>query len=609
MQQPGIGNVDTEILFSDFDREFGKYLLRSSGIRSRLLFMTGMLLSYELRSGRTVLNFSRYAGKTLPLEDDVTYTLPDEEEWHDTLSSLEFVPVIAPSYLETEVSPLVFVRRGMVMLRRYAELETELRELLLRRRKFAAESQLVFPAVCGEKADYQDLAVFVALNSSLLILSGGPGTGKTTVCGRILQELFAGNPQMNILFAAPTGKAQQRLAGQIMESAAKLPENSPVRKAMESMEGATMHSFICNRSWRRKLEFCDLLLLDECSMIPLELFAGVLKLLPERAGLILTGDRKQLASVESGSVYGDMCDFGKVNQLPPAAAQWFNSCGGEVGVYQPEMVDDFTGFIVELKKNYRAASAPEICRISDVLRNAPAADAAKNAAMLSGMASDDFYCCSQSQETLAEAVRQQLKRVPDGGIALAGLPELCVDPGENEMNSIFRIMEEHKFICALNLGRFGTAAINEIILDELKLVPDKRSVWEPGTILLITRNDKRTRLRNGDMAVVTLEYDSNGRAHRVARFPAYPEMHVPLAELPPHECGFAISIHKSQGSGYANVVLIMPEQPVEILSVELLYTGITRAAKRVELWAREDILQYCLEHKTERLSNLFSHEV
>ena len=604
-----MSNVGEEIKFSDFDREFGRYLLRSSGSRSRVLLLTGMLLSYELRSGKTVLDFSRYAGMTLPLEDDERYTLPEKEEWNEILSAPEYTPVIAPSYLETEISPLVFVRRGMVMLRRYAELENELRELLLRRRKFAPDSRLVFPELPGEKADHQDLAVLVALNSSLLILSGGPGTGKTTVCGRILQELFARDPKMNILFAAPTGKAQQRLAGQIMESAALLPENSPVRKAMEAMEGATMHSFICNRSWQRKLEFCDLLLLDECSMIPLELFAGVLKLLPEHAGLILTGDRKQLASVESGSVYGDMCNYGIVNQLPPEAAKWFNARGGEAGVYQRGMVDDFTGFIVELKKNYRAASAPEICRISDILRNAPAADAAKNAAMLAGTESVDFHCCCQTQETLAGAVRQQLKRVSADGYSLCSLPELCVDPDEERLDKIFRLMEEYKFICALNIGHFGVAAVNDMILDELKLLPEKRNAWKPGTILLITRNDKRTRLRNGDMGVVTLEHESGGSPHCWVRFPAYPDMRLPLAELPPHECGFAISIHKSQGSGYANVILIMPEQPVEILSVELLYTGITRAAKRVDLWASKEILHYCLEHKTERLSNLFSHNV
>lgn len=595
-----------DIIFSDFDREFGRFLLRSSGISSPVLLLTGMLMAFELRAGRTVLELSRYAGKTLLLEDEENFTLPETEEWINILSAPEFVPVIAPSYLETESSPLVFIGQNRVMLRRYAALEAVVREALVRRKRFAAERDLVLPEFSGTEIGYQDLAVFAALNSSLLILSGGPGTGKTTVCGRILKELLSRRPEMNIFFAAPTGKAQQRLAGQIMESAAQLPEDSPVRKAMETMPGATLHSFIYNRSWRQKLAFCDLLLLDECSMIPLELFAGVLELLPPHAALILTGDRKQLSSVESGSVYGDMCNFGRVNHLPAEAARLFNGCGGSVKELTAGEDGDFSGFIVELEKNYRAASAPEICRISNILRHAAVGDAAKNAALLAGMDAPDFCTGCQTAETLAAAVRQKLHHVSSCGHAPAELPALCSFPDTEDLAAVFKLMEEFKFICAMNHGTFGTQAVNNIVLEELKLRPEKANSWKPGTILMITRNDRRTGLRNGDMAVVTLERNSDGIPGCRVRFPACPEMHLPVAELPPHECGFAITIHKSQGSGYANVTLLLPDQPVEILSVELLYTGITRAAKRVDLWASEDILQFCLAHKTERLSNLFS---
>ena len=138
-------NIDMpDIIFSDFDREFGRFLLRSSGISSPELLLTGMLSAFELRAGRTVLEFARYAGKTLLLDDEEKFTLPEADEWMKILSAPEFVPVIAPSYLETESSPLVFIGQGMVMMRRYAALETAVREALLCRKRFHLQCQTRF---------------------------------------------------------------------------------------------------------------------------------------------------------------------------------------------------------------------------------------------------------------------------------------------------------------------------------------------------------------------------------------------------------------------------------------------------------------------------------
>ena len=253
-----------QIDFTDFDREFGDFLRRFTGKDFPELAITGMLAAFELRSGNPALELTKYAGKTIEIETDKTITLPSAGKWMNLL----FKTAIASFPADARRTPLQITGETTLMLHRYAKYVDNLRLNLYIMRRIA--SKLQFPEKLDDSLDkFQKLAVFVGLNSKLLVLSGGPGTGKTTVCGHIIREILEKNCDVRILFAAPTGKAQQNLAGQIRAIGKTLPESSPAFQALQQIKGATLHSFLLNPQWKSELERCDLFIVDECSMISL----------------------------------------------------------------------------------------------------------------------------------------------------------------------------------------------------------------------------------------------------------------------------------------------------------------------------------------------------
>lgn len=589
--------VNMEILkleFADFDRELGAFLLRCTASDAPDISLTGMLTAYELRSGNPQLDLAAYAGKTIESSPEEYVTLPSVEAWKEILLQSK-IASLPESDLRT---PLIFTGETVVMFHRYAAYAGDIRRRLELLRVLRRELQM--PQNLPDSLDaVQKLAVFVGTNSRLLILSGGPGTGKTTVCGHIIRTLLEKNDQHRILFAAPTGKAQQRLAAQIRAAGDDLPESSPVRRAIGEVKGATLHSFVLNPEWHTELESCDLLIVDECSMISLEMFARLLSVLPPAASLILAGDRRQLVSIDSGSVFADLCNFGNVNQLPEEVADYFKNETG-IAVEYCEKNDDFSGCIVELQKNFRSSEAPAICRIAVMLREN----------MLDDETLTDFICATDKEEFRFRSVAEKDlaselgRRCAD----LKDLPQLCRSGDPGAIRRALEIADSSKFICAVNRGKYGTIEVNNCLLDELGITPQNPGEWLPGTALLITANDRHTGLRNGDIGVVTLEkIGTEIQPQRCVRFSSCPEKCFPLSGLPAHECGFAISVHRSQGSGYKKVTFLLPGYESAVLCRELLYTGITRAAKEIELWGSRDELLFALKNSRERSSNLFKN--
>ena len=584
---------DEAVEFNEFDREFGEFLLRYARISSIELKLAGMLLTRELRNGRTKLDLNEYSGKPVPwLDDNTLLTAPEFAGWKEKLTDPALKKLISPAGEDDGRSLLLFVDEHTLMLRRYVNYERDVAALLTLRRKFNEN------IVCDFESNgdwVQDLAVFTALNSSLTILTGGPGTGKTTVCGRIIREILLRDPDKKILFAAPTGKAQQRLAAQISESAELLDKDTEAYRAMKAIEGATIHSFWYNRLWRTKLSFCDLLIVDECSMIPLELFSELLKLLPPECALILAGDRRQLPPVESGTVFADLCSSGKSNALLLAANDIFNIRYG--GAAEVAADGDFSGFIVELQTNYRSASAPTICRLAELLRD-ESADIDDTVSEIVNSQGEDYIFRTLDKETCQENIRTKCR-------VFAELPALCASGKAEDIERALKLSESFHFLCAVNRGELGCGNVNKLVLDELGLTPEYTGAWKPGTILLVKVNDYQIGLRNGDIGIVTSELDDDGNRRIFCRFHSKPERRLAVSDLPEHECGFAISIHKAQGSGYKEAVVILPGYNSAVLQRKLIYTGITRAAESLELWGTPGEVRFALEQDETSSVNLF----
>ena len=578
--------------FNDFDREFGNFLLRYSKCDSPELLAAGMLLTRALRNGETRLDLGAYAGKTITFYEDVTIELPPVELWRNRLTAPELCGIAAPANAVQSGSLLLFSNDHTLMLRRYWKHENDIAAQLIMRRKFREFPVNDFPRSSDR---VQDLAVFTALNSSLTILTGGPGTGKTTVCGRMIREILLREPDKNILFAAPTGKAQQRLASQISSSAELLEKDSAAYRAMKAIEGATIHSFLSNRQWYSKLALCDLLIVDECSMIPVELFSELLKIVPPACSLILAGDRRQLPPVESGTIFADICSSGKCNVLLPDAAEVFNAAfngGTEVAV-----TGDFSGFIVELQTNYRSAQAPTICRIAELLRNEDD-DVEHTVTEIVQTRGTDYTFVTLDKENYPDILREKCRK-------LASLPALCSSGKMEDIEAALKLSEAFHFLCAVNRGEQGCENVNKIVLEELDLTPALPGAWKAGTVLLVKVNDYRLGLRNGDIGIVTSECDDRGGTQIFCRFHSCPERRFAIGELPEHECGFAISIHKAQGSGCDEAVVILPGYNSPVLRRKLIYTGITRASKKLELWGTPEELHFALEQTETSSANLF----
>lgn len=588
-----ISREENAVAFSDFDREFGNFLLRYAGNRAPELLAVGMLLARELRDGRTKIDLNEFAGTELILPENKKFVLPDAGSWLHTLTSPGMNGVVTAAGDDDRRSLIAVLDGHIVMLRRYLEYENDIASLLIARKRFNTELVCDFP---GGGDWMQDLAVFTALNSSLTVLSGGPGTGKTTVCGRIIREILLREPDKNILFAAPTGKAQQRLAVQISDSAELLEHDSEAYRAMKAIEGTTIHSYRYNRFWREKLNFCDLLIVDECSMISLELFAELLKLLPPSCALILAGDRRQLPPVESGMVFSDLCFSGRTNTLLPAAKDIFNAAydGAAAGC---DTETDFSGFIVELQTNYRSAQAPTICKLAELLRD-DNADIDHLVSEIVNAKTRDYTFVTLTKENYLENIREKCRIIEK-------LPELCSSGIQEDIERALQLSESFHFLCAVNRGEQGCANVNKLVLDELGITPECPGAWHPGTVLQIKVNDYRIGLNNGDVGIVTCELDNDGKKRLFCRFQSCPERRLHLGELPEHECGFALSIHKAQGQGYKEAVVILPGYNSEVLQRELIYTGITRASETLEVWGTPDEVRFALEQNETSSVNLF----
>ncbi len=426
----------------------------------------------------------------------------------------------------------------------------------------------LFPAV--EETDRQKQAAELALSRRFLVISGGPGTGKTTTVVKILALLLKKDPSLRIALTTPTGKAALRLSTSIQNAQVDAP---PEIQALIPREATTLHRLLGARRFSPYFKHdaanpvpLDLLVMDEASMTDLPLFAKTMDALPPDARVILLGDRNQLASVEAGSVFGDIC-----------------SVSGQEAKQARRS-------IVELNRNYRFGDHSAVARLS---RAVNAGDMNGILEVLEDPNQDQVRWVREPErleQSLTEAVLTGY-----GDFARARNPADCLAAFEN-----FRVL------CAHRRGRRGVPALNRFILHALSaaglLRPrEGRSSRDPLPVM-ITRNDYRLELYNGDTGVLLHDENEEARVH----FPGEEDltrMYHP-ERLPDSELSFAMTVHKSQGSEFDAVVLILPEAASPVLTRELLYTAITRSRGSFLLLGEEPVLRAAATARIDRASGL-----
>jgi exodeoxyribonuclease V alpha subunit len=660
-------------LESPLSRQFVACLRRfDPGMDEAVAWAAG-LVSEAVVDGHVCIDLRHHAGRCT----ETGVRLPEVPAW---IEALERSTVVGrPGAFK----PLI-LEACRLYLARYWLYEKNLAEDLLARagpvdevdeERLRADLDRLF-AHNAEQPDWQKSAAATAVLRRLCVISGGPGTGKTSTVVRILAALQSqAEGRLRIALAAPTGKAAARMQESIRAQKANLSFPQAVLDAIPET-ASTLHRLLGSRpdsvSFRHHREnplTVDVVVVDEASMIDLALMAKLLEAVPAPARLILLGDKDQLCAVEAGAVFGDLCagrgyspvfrerlwrvtgvDVGEgtpqcrsveplpwgepsgpcsasPNPLPadlcttsPPAGHWAGSArrdrwdGGDpnsqVSIFSPPPQPS-PGWGSEqkvlTKPNWGGAGASRLndsitfltrshrfgghSGIGELARLTNRGDAGGAVELLrSGRSSDIVW------RPEAGVVEQLLARIEEGYRAYfaavdAGLP----DDGVLAAFHRFRVLTAHRE------GAAGAEVVNRLFDERLRERMNIAAHWYPGRPVMITRNDYGLKLFNGDVGIclpkagelrVCFE-DADGRIRSLAP-----------GRLPEHETAYAMTVHKSQGSEFDEVVFLLPEPESPILNRPLMYTAITRARRWVEVWGSEQSLTAGIRKLPERTAGL-----
>ncbi|EIC19903.1 exodeoxyribonuclease V, alpha subunit [Thiorhodovibrio frisius] len=570
-------------------------------------------------------------------------------------------------------NPLVLAgaaHRPLLYLRRYWQYEQRIRHGLdaRLRQQCAVDVQALrqqldalFALAPGETPvadpDWQRVACALAARSAFFIITGGPGTGKTTTVLRllaVLQSLVApGQAPLRIALAAPTGKAAARLNESIADQLRKLSVAFPSKDALPT-KVTTLHRLLGTIPGSRRFRHhaaqplpADLVVVDEASMVDVDIMASLLEAMRPDARLILLGDKDQLSSVEAGAVLGDLCQRAAGVHYSPETAAWLEAASGQ---RIPDAFIDPAGqardqAIVMLRYSYRFSAEGGIGALAALVNQPDAADTgaagrlrAVQALFARGQTQDDnrlgaiesIALATPEAATLAELVCSGYGG-DDSYLALmqrkappAGTEQTRLDAWAGE---VLKAQKSFQLLTPLRSGPWGIEGLNECILRRLRAAgllaggDDARGLasgqWFPGRPVLVTRNDYGLNLMNGDIGVtLAVPRPANGSDSALASRPmlrvAFPGADGKVRWILPSrlqavETVFAMTVHKSQGSEFIHTALVLPDRANPVLTRELLYTAITRARHRFTLlYGSEAVLGETLARRVERVSGLGS---
>jgi exodeoxyribonuclease V alpha subunit len=593
---------DARVL-SALDAGLARHLGLLAGEAREDVLLAVALASRATKEGHTCADLRKLAEQ--PLHDDgeaAAFVCPRFEPWREQISTSTLVGSGAGA------TPLVLDAKGRLYLRRHWEHEQRLARMLLQRCARPVEladpegarkllSQLFGPARPGAP-DWQRIAAQIAAVSSLAVISGGPGTGKTTTVTKVLalaiaDELARGNPNPRALLVAPTGKAASRLAEAARRAVAALEIPEAVRARLP-LHAATVHRVLeADDEGRFRISaerplVADVVAVDEASMIDVGLMRALVDAVPDRARLVLLGDRDQLASVEAGAVLADVCgDAG-----PP---RYSTALGARVQAAFVEPLPGVTSAgasaiddaVVTLTESHRFAAASAL---GELARAVQRGDADAVMAIFAGV---------NDEVALLEPVSDRAPHPALTTILVRGFRELA---GARTASGALAALERFRVLAAHRRGPLGVTEMNRQIQSALtdagSLTP-RSGLVQP---IIVNRNDATVGLFNGDVGVLFREGEGGTRA----AFPGESDRvrRLSPARLPPHEAAFAMSIHKSQGSEMDDVVVMLPPPGSPLLSRELFYTAVTRARRRVVVHGSAASVREATRRPAERASGL-----
>ncbi len=538
--------------FSDLDYFFARSMALAFNEKNPIVMVSCALVSKSLFKGHICLDITTMAGKQKPLSDTspIVLKFPDAETWTLALKKSSMVS-------DCIHTPLVLDAGYKLYLAKYFDFQNRLVDNISQRVSFPGppmEETLIeeilkdfFPS---EDDHYlpQKKAALNALLKNFTIISGGPGTGKTFAVSIIKKALSSyskkkGQEKQNIICMAPTGKA-----------ASKLEEGNTIHSALRPrIKGSGFYYHKSNPLNK------DIVIIDEASMVDLPLFVRLLEAVPLEAKIIMTGDQHQLTSIQAGSVFSDLCAVNELHSNTFSLEYNFRS-RGKTGI----------------EKLAKAINERDIQGFESLL--------------LSHDYQDLFFEMYHDGKSVMENLQ---KHISDGYMSFGS--------AQNEENSLSKL-DEFRVLCAHNKGEYGTLQINHICEKILRSL-NNSGIEEKSFIkaIMVNTNDYKKGLFNGDTGVAV---EKNGDITAFFKGPDNKLKRYRYSDLPSNDTAFAITIHKSQGSEFDSVLMIIPDRFSPVVTRQLLYTGVTRAKKKVILIGNLDIMKAAIRMNVKRHSGI-----
>jgi exodeoxyribonuclease V alpha subunit len=580
-------------LLSSLDVELALCLARLGGERDEAVLLAAALASQAVADGHVCLDLARRA--CTPWVDDAGQSHAPWPELTTWLARLRHSPLVSTD--GASMRPLVLEHGHKLYLARYRDHEQRVAERLLDLvarplpiselpPDSAALLEQLFPPRADGTPDLQRAALVASRARRLSVIVGGPGTGKTSTVVKLLallaeDALSSHAEPPRVLMLAPTGKAAQRLAEATLRARDRLQLAERVRAAIPG-EAVTVHRALgsiggSSTHFRHGPDHpldCDLVLLDEASMVDLGLMRRLLDALPEHARLVMLGDPDQLASVEAGGVLGDVCAAAEVAGSPLAGA------------------------VSRLVESHRYGAHSGIAQLALAVH---AGDADAALAVLERRHDDVSFHGPLPAPRLGRALESEVRAHYQG-------------LRSGELETRLETLDRYRVLSALRKGELGVEALNLAIARVVRGLSTRPHESYAGRPVLVTQNDYGSGLFNGDVGVL---HQDGRRAPLSAWFRegSGKLRSVALGRLPAHESVYAMTVHKSQGSEFERVAIVLPDRPsygsrtdgrapTGLLTRELLYTAITRARRAVSLYASEAALRTAIGERVVRSSGL-----
>ena len=538
--------------FSDLDYFSAKSMAAAFNEKDPVVIASSALISRSLFEGHICLEIFSLAGLQKPLSDDgrIGFEYPKADAWINSLKNSSMVSNDCHT-------PLVLDSGSKLYFARYFDFQNRLVDNIAQRVSFPVplREKPLINEILEEFFPYEDehcrpqkIAVENALLKPFTIISGGPGTGKTFVISIIRKalSLYAkkkGLAEQRVICLAPTGKASS-----------KLDEGSTIHSALKPMPNSPgFHHNKMNPMNK------DIVIIDEASMIDLPLLVRLLEAVPLKAGVILTGDKHQLASIQAGAVFSDLCS---VNGLSPNT--------------------------VSLEYNFRSRGKTGIEKLSKAINERDIQGF--ESLLLSGGFPDLIFEGYNSKGSVMDILQKYITK------------EYRPFGEAQETADAIGKLDEFRILCAHNKGEYGTLQINHICEKILRSSNNSGIEGKPFVKpVMVTVNDYKKGLFNGDTGVAVGKNGSitaffKGLDNRIKTYR--------YSDLPSHDTAFAITIHKSQGSEFETILMVIPDRFSPVVTRQLLYTGVTRAKKKVILIGDLDLMKAAIRMNVKRHSGI-----